>query len=182
VLDVGIGTAVALVNNRELLLEKNIKWVGIDYDAPYIVKAKRVIADAGLGEQAAAHCKSVYDVPLPPPMSGEKKYNAVYFSGSITLMPDPPGALKAVAALLKEGGAIYITQTFQKKAIPLMYYLKPLMYYITTIDFGQLTYEKDVIRIVKEAGMVMDEYTELKDSVQTSFQTARLIVIRPHKH
>lgn len=179
-MDIGIGTAVALVNNKPLLLERNLSVVGIDYDAPYIAKAKRVVTEAQLSERVAVHCKSVYDTPLPPPLSGKPKYDAVYFSGSITLMPDPPAALKAAAAVLKEGGAIYVTQTFQKRPIPLMQYIKPLMYYVTTIDFGQLTYERDIARIVDSAEMKMEEYTELTDSVQTSFQTARMILIRPH--
>eukprot|EP00038_Savillea_parva_P010836 m.193168 g.193168 ORF g.193168 m.193168 type:complete len:234 (+) comp18853_c0_seq1:55-756(+) len=180
VLDVGIGTAVALVNNKDIVMSKDIKVVGIDYDAPYVAKATRVVEKAGLGDHIQVHCKSVYDTPLPAPLSGATQYDAVYFSGSITLMPDPPAALKAVAKLLKKNGAIYITQTFQRKAIPLLKYIKPLAYYVTTIDFGQVTYEADIARIVRDAGMEMEEYTELKDSVQTQFQTARMIVIRPH--
>lgn len=38
----------------------------------------------------------------------------MYFSGSFSLMPDPAAALRVAQGLLKPGGLIYITQTFQK--------------------------------------------------------------------
>jgi hypothetical protein len=57
--------------------------------------------------------------------------------------------------------------------------LQPLLYYVTTIDFGQVTYEADIKNIVNEAGMAMLEYRALTDSVQSMFQTARMIVIKP---
>lgn len=44
VLDVGVGTATALVRNKELLLRKKITVVGVDYDADYIAKANKVRA------------------------------------------------------------------------------------------------------------------------------------------
>ena len=53
------------------------------------------------------------------------------------------------------------------------------MFYVTTIDFGQVTYEADIMAIVRKAGMEMLEYRALKDSVQSMFQTARMIVIKP---
>ena len=38
VLDVGVGTATALVRNKEALLQGGLKFVGVDYDAAYIEK------------------------------------------------------------------------------------------------------------------------------------------------
>ena len=177
-LDVGIGTAGALCNNATLLHKKDIKVVGIDYDNDYIVKANQSAANAGLSERLHSLHMSVYDTPLPAPPGGGELYDAVYFSGSIVLMPDPAEALKAVAKSLKPGGLIYVTQTFQIKAWPLLKFTKPMMRYITSIDFGKLTFEKDILDIVKQAGMEVKEYRKIEDSVQTAYQTARFLAIK----
>lgn len=42
VLDIGIGTATALIKNKDLIKSKNISVVGVDYDSDYIRKAKKV--------------------------------------------------------------------------------------------------------------------------------------------
>ena len=39
---------------------------------------------------------------------------------------------------------------FQRKNIPLLYIIKPLLKYITTIDFGKLTFEYEVEEIIKK--------------------------------
>ena len=49
---------------------------------------------------------------------------------------------------------IYVGQTYQRRALPLLAWVKPLLKYATTIDFGQLTYEHDVRRIYDEAATV----------------------------
>jgi hypothetical protein len=60
------------------------------------------------------------------------------------IMPDPVKALTHVSSLLKPNGTIYVTQTFEKKKNFILEVLKPLLKYILTIDFGQVTYEADV--------------------------------------
>jgi len=50
VLDVGIGTAAALVANVELIRRKRLRIVGVDIDAAYIARAETLIAKAGLAD------------------------------------------------------------------------------------------------------------------------------------
>ena len=64
VLDVGVGTASALANNKALLVSKNISVVGLDYEQAYITKAAAVVQKAGLADRVAVICKSVYDEDL----------------------------------------------------------------------------------------------------------------------
>lgn len=52
---------------------------------------------------------------LPELFTGDARFDAAYFSGSLTLMPDPPAALRAAASMLKESGRVYVTQTFQNR-------------------------------------------------------------------
>jgi ubiquinone/menaquinone biosynthesis C-methylase UbiE len=190
VFDVGIGTATALVRNKEKLLQKKASFVGIDYEAPYVRKAEQNLAAEGLlrkpdggGGPVCVFEKSIYDEDLGAfcgKEAGGSTFDAAYFSGSLTVMPDPVGALRAVAPLLKPGGAVYITQTFQKRYVPLLATVKPVLYYVTTIDFGQLTYEEDIQAIVKAAEDLYEEVESkpIPGSVDTPLQTARLIVLK----
>jgi ubiquinone/menaquinone biosynthesis C-methylase UbiE len=181
VLDVGIGTGGALCTpaNAALVATNRLKIVGIDYEERYIAKAKAASASAGLSEALKVHCASVYDPSLPE-MVG-KDFDCAYFSGSFSLLPDPSEALRAVAALLKPGGVIYITQTFQRRALPGMSVVKPLMKYCTTIDFGQLVFEREAVGFVERAGMELVENVVVPRSVDNSLQVARLIVARPKR-
>jgi len=214
VLDVGIGTATALVKNKATLLEKRLSVVGIDYEAAYVKKAEAVLRASDLwravpegteGYRKGEHyCRvlegSIYDSDLaklcatdagveggkdPRDGSGsvpeELRFDAAYFSGSLTVMPDPPAALRAVVPLVKKnGGRIFITQTFNKKKSQLMTVVKPLLKYITTIDFGQLTTEEDLDRIIKGAGCFETvENKPIDGSMDNPMQTARLIILKP---
>merc|ERR1711933_271923 len=171
ILDVGIGTATALVKNKASLLEKRLSVIGIDYEAAYVRKAEAVLRADGLWRAAPEgtegyrpgefYCRvlegSIYDPdlaklcatdagmdggasPAPPASGGSSggevpenlRFDAAYFSGSLTVMPDPPAALRAVVPLVKrDGGRIFITQTFNKKRSPLMSVVKPMLKYIT---------------------------------------------------
>ena len=109
-LDVGIGTATALARNKELVLKRRVTVIGIDYERTYIKKAAEVVAKAGLGDLVKVHCLSIYEPGLRSAFAGKAKFDAAYFSGSLTLMPDPPAALKCAASMLKPGGKVYVTQ------------------------------------------------------------------------
>lgn len=214
VLDVGIGTATALVKNKAALLERRLSVVGIDYEAAYVRKAEAGLRAADLWRAAPEgtegyrkgefYCRvlegSIYDADLaklcatdacaqggkdPRDAKGavpeDLRFDAAYFSGSLTVMPDPSAALQAVVPLVKQnGGRVFITQTFNKKKSPLMTVVKPLLKYITTIDFGQLTTEEDLDSIIKGAGCFETlENKPIDGSVHNPWQTARLIVLKP---
>ena len=106
-------------------------------------------------------------------------FDAAYFSGSISLLPDPPKALQAVASVVKPGGLIYITQTYQRKNIPFLAYIKPLMKFCTSIDFGQLIFVNDVEELLwNGSGLEVIEHKVIPGSIDTRYQAAYLTVLR----
>ena len=117
--------------------------------------------------------------------------DAVYFSGSFSLLPDPVKALQLVSTFVKKeeeggtndtnekkGGGIYITQTYQRRTPFFMPYVKPILKYITTIDFGQLVSEEDIMQTFKESGLKVVKHEVIEGSIDNVFQAAWLSILR----
>ena len=183
VLDMGIGTASALARNADAVRSKKLRFVGVDYEQTYIDRAQDVVRRAELKANVALHCSSVYDPVAQRAWRDElndgQMFDAVYFSGSLSVMPDPPAALRAVASLLRPGGRVFVTQTFQKRFVPGLAQLKPLLKYLTTVDFGQLVYEHDLAHIIKAANMRVVHNGLIEGSIDTPLQTARMLILEP---
>ena len=169
VLDVGIGTAGALLENGDLLRGKGLRVTGVDIDPDYVRRAQKSVWKQGLAERVDVRLQSVYDHQGGP-------YDAVYFSASFMLMPDPAAALAHVNGLLTDGGHVYFTQTFQEKRSSFTERAKPLLKKITTVDFGRVTYEQDFLNVLEAARMDVLELTTMQRQGPRSF---RLAVTRP---
>ncbi|CAE6929895.1 unnamed protein product [Symbiodinium natans] len=208
ILDVGIGTASALARNKAEMLDRRLSVVGIDYEAAYVRKAEAVLKAEELWRPAPAGTKgyregefychvlqrSIYDDlsdlcfqvgdqpftgEIPKIIPEELRFDAVYFSGSYSVLPDPPAALRAVLPLMKSDGRVFITQTFQKAHSPMMAFFKPLLKYITTIDFGQLVTEVELEGLISSAGgFEVLENKPIPGSIDTRMQTARLVILK----
>jgi ubiquinone/menaquinone biosynthesis C-methylase UbiE len=174
-LDIGIGTATALIRRKEDVLALGLEVVGVDYNAGYVKAAKISLAEKELDQQVQVHCCSIYDAKVVDEM---EKFDAAYFSGSFSLMPDPLAALHVAAKYVKKGGHIYISQTFQKRSVPCLSCIKPLMKYVTTIDFGQLFFEAELVDVLKQSKYEILESKKIPGSVDNRFQAARSVVLR----
>lgn len=153
-LDVGIGTAGALLANADLAKQKGFHITGIDIDTDYVAKARRRLQGSVLKDCAEAHLESIYDHFGGP-------YDAVCFSGSFMLLPEPEQALRHCRSLLNPEGRIYFTLTVQMKPAPWMEVLKPLLKWVTSIDFGRVTYEAEFKTQLQAAGFELEEFTPL---------------------
>lgn len=168
-LDVGIGTAGALLANAEAVKRKDLRIIGIDIDADYIERARRRLNASSLVELAAVRLESVYDHRGGP-------YDAVYFSASFMLLPEPERALRHCCALLKPGGRMYFTQTIQQRPSRFMERFKPLLKRLTSIDFGQVTYAEAFKAQLDAADLALEEFTLLS---RHGGRASCLVVARP---
>nr|WP_207190944.1 class I SAM-dependent methyltransferase [Halochromatium salexigens] len=153
-LDVGIGTAGALLANADLVTRKGLRVTGVDIDADYVKRARRRLQDSSLANRAEVRLESVYDHQDGP-------YDAVYFSASFMLLPEPEQALRHCAALLSEDGRLYLTQTIQLRPDRWMELLKPMLKRMTSIEFGRVTYEPELRAQIDAAGLELEEFTSL---------------------
>lgn len=160
-LDIGIGTGSALLANAALLQEKRIRVTGLDIDRDYVERCRRAVAARGLAGVVEPRLESVYDHRDGP-------YDAAYFSASFMLLPDPPAALRHVRSLLRPGGRIYFTQTFEHAPSRAVETLKPLLRLITTIDFGRVTYESDFRRALADGGEEVETFSPLNQGARRS--------------
>ena len=191
-LDIGIGTGGALLRCTDILVEKDLKVVGIDIDAAYVEAGKEAILSKGMDDRISIGVVSVYDakekvVELMKQLSGSEDpsggiVDAAYFSGSFSLLPDPVKALQLVSDIVKvkdgEKGKIFITQTYQRKTPFFLPYVKPLLKYATTIDFGQLVTEDDILRTFKASDLEVVHHEVIPGSVDNSLQAAYLSILR----
>lgn len=168
-LDVGIGTAGALLANADLARRKRLRVTGIDIDADYVERARRKLRDSPLAELAEVRRESVYDHQGGP-------YGAVYFSGSFMLLPEPERALRHCGARLDPGGRIYLTLTIQQQPARWMEVLKPMLKRVTSIDFGRVTYEDELRAHIRAAGLELEELLELD---RHGSRTSCLVVAAP---
>ncbi|HEY0038970.1 MAG TPA: class I SAM-dependent methyltransferase [Longimicrobium sp.] len=153
-LDVGVGTAGALLANAEWVERRKLRVTGIDVDADYVERARRRLRDSAIAGGVEVRLESVYDHRGGP-------YDAVYFSGSFMLLPEPERALRHSHALLAPDGRIFFTQSFQTRPNRWLEILKPMLKRVTSIDFGRVTYEDDFRAQIRVAGLELEEFTVL---------------------
>ena len=160
-LDVGIGTGAALIANADVLREKDVRVTGIDIDAAYVDRCRRTLVEKRLDRWIAVHLESV-DVHAGGP------YDAVYFSASFMLLPNPVGTLRHIRTVTTADSLVYFTQTFEHRRSRAVELAKPLLRRVTTIDFGRVTYEADFRETLAKAGYELTENSTLHPGARRS--------------
>jgi ubiquinone/menaquinone biosynthesis C-methylase UbiE len=182
------------MRTSDLILGRDLNVVGIDYSEAYVDQAKKTVKEHKLDGKIDIQCLSVYDskamsalIQVQACETGEISqhlyFDAAYFSGSLSLMKDPIKALLEVARVVKSGGKIYITQTFQEESSPVLFNLflqhaKPAIKYFSTVDFGQLVTNKQVLSLYASSGLKLVEHGILPGSVDNMFQSAYLSILQ----
>lgn len=185
----------ALLKNHNVVKVKKLLVIGIDCNSSYIELAKSEIRKHQLEHQVRVVEMSVYDSgAMRKLLLGEKgrdgigtrgdKFDCAYFSGSLSLMPDPVKAILSVASVVKPGGKIFITQTFQNENLIsctcnwFLHRVKPSLKWFTTIDFGRLLTTSDILKIYGDTGLKLLEHNVIPSSVDNIFQSAYLTVLK----
>lgn len=199
VLDVGIGTATSLLENRDLLVSKKLHLTGVDYDEHYVKAAIENVNRFGLASQVALVHASIHDYTPPATTSTTTassssttttspcKFDAVYFSGSFMIIPNKAEALRRCVQMLKKPtrgddatlSRVYFTQTFEKDGLVGRYvtpWAKFALKTLLTIDFGTVTFEEDFLAVLEAADVEVESRVTLHKSL---FREQVMIVAKP---
>jgi len=147
VLDVGIGNGVMIENYHSLIKSKQLKIIGIDINESYIGHCKKLIRRYGLNHNIKVYKKSVEKF-----QSLKGSFDYILFSMSFMLLFDQPSVLEHIKNSLKPCGEVLFFQTMFRERYPLIEYIKPRLKYLTTVDFGGMTYESDFYTLLGKSG------------------------------
>jgi len=169
ILDVGIGTAGALLSQKDAIVARDLHVVGVDIDIDYVRRARRKVDRAGLSDRVEVRHEALMD-------HAGRDYDAVYFAASFMLFDDPAVALEHAVTRLAPGGHVFFTQTFHDRRSPLVERLKPALVKLTSIDFGRVTYEEEFLQVLQVVGLDVAEHRVLDTRRSRS---SRLVIARP---
>lgn len=82
-----------------------------------------------------------------------EKYDVIIFSSSFMIMPDRIKALDVAKACLNPHGSIFFLLTLESQKsnkTDIIEHIKPYLKYITTIEFGSITYEDDFRKMLND--------------------------------
>ncbi|KPI87866.1 hypothetical protein ABL78_3023 [Leptomonas seymouri] len=183
-LDVGIGTATSLIANRDIIVSKQMAVTGVDYDLDYVHSAQANIAACGgsLQDVVKVEQADIHDYNKPH----KEKFDIIYFSGSFMVIPQQVEALRHCVQMLRspvpkvpDGCNIFFTQTFEKRTYVGLYitpFVKRLLRAVTTIDFGEVTYEDDFRNALEKADV---EVVRVKTISSSRYRTQSVVMARP---
>lgn len=153
VLDVGIGNGVMLKKYYPLIKSKDLRVTGIDINKSYIKHCYRLIETYQLENYIKIHHEPVETYEPPR----KEFFDFILFSMSFMLFNNQEFVLDRIKDWLKPDGEIVFFQTMFKEEARLIEFIKPKLKYITTIDFGKATYEKDFFALMSEKKLSISE-------------------------
>lgn len=147
ILDVGIGTGHPM---KQILhrIPKETRITGIDIDRNYLMYATKTFAKHSNVE---IRYQNFYELE-----ECNETYDVIIFSSSFMIMPNRPKALEIAKNCLKPNGSIFFLLTLENEKSYFTLFIekiKPYLKYFTTIDFGQITYERDFELMLVDNGL-----------------------------
>ncbi|WP_052507146.1 class I SAM-dependent methyltransferase [Desulfonatronovibrio magnus] len=173
ILDVGIGNGVMIKKNHKLIKEKNLQIIGLDINKHYLEHCRKLISEYSLENQVQVIQESV--LKFTPP--NNINFDYVFFGQSFMLMSEQKEILEKTKQWLKPEGKVVFFQTMFKNKSKLMEFVKPRLKFLTTVDFGKVTYEKEFYKLLSEGNFSSCEDKLLKKNVFKGEH--RLIITQP---
>ena len=132
--------------------------MGIDINKSYIKHCSSLIKSYDLDNYISVYHDRIE--AYEPPTSA--CFDFVLFSMSFMLFADQEFVLNKVKDWLKPDGEIIFFQTIYTDRFRLMEFVKPKLKYVTTVDFGKVTYEKDFFILLEDHKLPILENRTIK--------------------
>ncbi len=173
ILDVGIGNGVMIRHNHALIKDKNLQITGLDINRHYLDHCRKLIAEYNLENQVNVLHQSVFSFSPPE----NQLFDFILFSQSFMLMSHQDKILDKARTWLKPEGRLVFFQTMFRKRSRWMEFIKPRLKFLTTVDFGKVTYEEDFYGLLDRGNFSSCQDRLLKKNIFKGEH--RLIVARP---
>ncbi len=151
VLDFGCGNGICYSNQliKDLIVQNNLQVQGIDIDKVYIEKCLQRIKNEKLQSYVNIKLQDVMEYKVEQ----EEKYDYIILSESAPLLSEI--FLKKIVKhmikdLLKHDGKIIFINNLTENSTPTMKKIKPLLKYISMIDFGRVLTKEEFISLSKD--------------------------------
>lgn len=133
VLDIGIGNCYSLLKNKQILIEKKIKIVGVDIDSDSINLAKKIIKANDMDNYIQVYCQDIFT------FDNSQKFDFIYFSNSYSVIPEINKMMNfTYNNFLKESGELVLSTTLDSRFSNFKDVVKPFLKRICLgIDFGR---------------------------------------------
>ena len=158
VLDVGIGNALMLEKNHELIRQKGLRITGLDVNERYIEQARERVQRYEMQNQIQVHHCGVEEFRPPH----KEVFDYILFSMSFMLLPKQKEVLERIGKWLAPQGEVVFFQTMFKDKSILIDWIKPRLKYITSVDFGEAVYEADFFQLLRSSGFTVTRDRMLK--------------------
>ncbi len=145
ILDVGIGNGVMMNHFHELIKAKDLNITGIDINRNYLRHCECKIRQYNLENHVNIYCQAVERFEPPEGVC----FDYIFFTMSFMLFRDQGLVLDRVKGWLAPDGEILFFQTLFRERVPLIEFIKPRLKYVTTIDFGVVTYEAAFLSLLR---------------------------------
>ncbi|GBF25423.1 phenylpyruvate C(3)-methyltransferase [bacterium MnTg02] len=115
ILEIGCGTARNLI--RAARLYPNAQFFGIDVSVSMLATAERDVVRAGLGDRIRLAQADATDFNAED-LFGESRFDRVFISYALSMIPPWRDVLRHSLALLGSGGALHIVDFGQQERLP----------------------------------------------------------------
>ena len=146
ILDVGIGNGVMVRDHHQAIKDKQLRIVGLDIDSTYLKHCRELVNNYDLSDQIKLVEQPVED--FLPYNNGPFDY--ILFSMSFMLLEDQENVLRRVSKWLKPEGEVVFFQTMFKNRNRFIESIKPHLKHLTTIEFGEVTYDDDFYGLLEK--------------------------------
>jgi alpha-N-acetylglucosaminidase len=141
-----------------LIKSKRLNITGIDINPKYLTHCNKMIKKFHLENNFRIICLPIETFE---PESGQR-FDYILFSMSFMLIKDQRFVLNRLRRMIKPEGKILFFQTMFKRRSALLDFVKPRLKYLTTVDFGVVTYEEDFNKLITEQKLCVEEDRMLK--------------------
>jgi ubiquinone/menaquinone biosynthesis C-methylase UbiE len=147
ILDVGIGTGYAYLQNSDLIKRKNIHITGIDIDSGNIRTAKHNMIDSDLESYTTLVNGDVYKMDENQIMNNS--FDFLFFLDSYSVIPNIHTMITFCEKYLNSTGIIIVASTLFDRYDENLDWIKQRLIYISSIEFGNMMLKTNLEEYIK---------------------------------